>query len=183
MKIKIFLVTLVLFISGIVSAQEKPESAGKIMDEACKIAAKEGKSVLIIFHASWCGWCKKFEASVNDPACKDFFNKNFVIRYLDILERGDKVSIENPEATDLYNKFGGKDGGVPYFLIFDKSKSLLSDSKMSVTDNGGKTSMQNIGCPTSDEEIAAFIKILDKATKVSEKDKAAIQERFRKNKN
>jgi thiol-disulfide isomerase/thioredoxin len=182
MKTKIFLFGALLLISGIVSAQEKPEPAGKIMDEACKIAAKEGKSVLIVFHASWCGWCKKFEASVNDPVCKDFFNRNFVIKYLDILERGDKKSLENPEAIDIYNKFGGQDGGIPFFLIFDKNKSLLSDSKMSVAGDGGKTSMQNIGCPTSEEEITAFIKILEKATKVSDKDKAAILERFKKNK-
>ena len=182
MKTKIFLFGALLLISGIVSAQEKPEPAGKIIDEACKIAAKEGKSVLIVFHASWCGWCKKFEASVNDPVCKDFFNRNFLIKYLDILERGDKKSLENPEAIDIYNKFGGQDGGIPFFLIFDKNKSLLSDSKMSVAGDGGKTSMQNIGCPTSEEEITAFIKILEKATKVSDKDKAAILERFKKNK-
>jgi thiol-disulfide isomerase/thioredoxin len=182
MKTKIFLSAVILLISGIVSAQDKPEPASKIMDEACKTAAKEGKSILIIFHASWCGWCKKFEASINDPACKEFFNKNFVIKYLDILERGDKKSLENPEAIDMYNKFGDKDGGVPFFLIFDKNKSLISDSKMSVAGDGGKTSMQNIGCPTSEEEITAFIKILEKATKVNDKDKAAILERFKKNK-
>jgi len=182
MKTKIFLFGALLLISGIVSAQEKPEPAGKIIDEACKIAAKEGKSVLIVFHASWCGWCKKFEASVNDPVCKDFFNRNFLIKYLDILERGDKKSLENPEAIDIYNKFGGQDGGIPFFLIFDKDRTLLSDSKVRAAGDGTEKPPQNMGCPTSEEEVTAFIKILEKSTKVSSAEKTAIAERFKKNK-
>jgi thioredoxin-related protein len=104
MKNKIILLSCLLLISGIISAQDKPESAAKILDDAYKIAGKEKKNVMIVFHASWCGWCKKFEASINDPSCKDFFEKHFVIKYLDILERGDKKSLENPGAEDIFNK-------------------------------------------------------------------------------
>jgi len=182
MKLKVFLLVCVLMTSVVASGQDKPEPAGKILDEACKLAAKDGKSVMIIFHASWCGWCKKLEASLNDPSCKDFFDKHFVIRYLDILERGDKKSLENPDAEDLYNKNGGKDGGVPYFLIFDKKGILLSNSKMKQPGEPADKPAQNMGCPTSEEEVAAFIQILSKVTKVSDAEKAAITERFKKNK-
>jgi thioredoxin-related protein len=83
MKTKLFLMAVILLMSGIISAQDKPETAGKIMDDAYKLASKEGKSVMIVFHASWCGWCRKFEASVNDSSCKDFFDKHFIIKYLE----------------------------------------------------------------------------------------------------
>lgn len=178
MKNKSLLIVFFLIFSGIISAQEKPESANNIMAEAYKVANKEGKSVMIVFHASWCGWCKKFEASVTDPSCKEYFDKHFVIRYLDIQERGDKKSIENPGAIEIFNKNGGDGGGIPYFLIYDKNKNLISDSKMSAGDGKPK---QNIGCPATEEEAAAFIAILNKAEKVSDAEKVAITERFKKN--
>jgi thiol-disulfide isomerase/thioredoxin len=182
MKSKLFFIAAGLLMSVILSAQEKPETAGKIMDDAFNVASKEGKSVMIVFHASWCGWCKKFEASVTDPSCKDFFEKHFIIKYLDILERTDKKSLENPEAIEVFNKYGGQGGGIPFFLIFDKDRTLLSDSKIRAAGDGPEKPPQNIGCPASEEEIVAFIKILEKATKVSSAEKTAITERFKKNK-
>jgi thiol-disulfide isomerase/thioredoxin len=182
MKTKIIIVLCLFFVSGIISAQDKPESAAKILDDAYKIAGKEKKSVMIVFHASWCGWCKKFESSINDSTCKDFFDKHFVIRYLDILERGDKKIIENPGAEDIYNKNGGNGGGIPFFLIYDKNKNLLADSKFKASGDGPDKAAQNIGCPASEEEVVAFIKILEKSAKISVKEKTAIMERFKKNK-
>ena len=181
MKSKIFLITAILLISLTLSAQEKPEPAGKILADAYKIAAKEKKSVMIIFHASWCGWCKKLEASITDPLCSDIFNRHFVIRYLDILERADKKSLENPDASEVYNKYGGKDQGVPFFLIFDMKGNLLTDSKIKAAGDGPDKPMENIGCPASDEEVTAFIQILEKAAKITDTEKAAITERFIKN--
>ena len=178
MKFKSFFVVFFLIFSGIIYGQEKPESADKIMADAYKIAGKENKSVMIVFHASWCSWCKKFEASVTDPSCREYFEKHFVVRYLDILERGDKKNIENPGAIDIFNINGGDGSGIPYFLIYDKNRNLISDSKMSAGEGKPK---QNIGCPSSEEEAAAFIAILNKAEKVSDAEKVAITERFKKN--
>ncbi len=183
MKSKILFSAIILLISGIASGQEKPDPAGKIMDGAYKVAALEGKSVMIVFHASWCGWCKKFEASINDPSCRDFFDKHFVIKYLDILERADKKNLENPDAIDVYNKYGGQGGGIPYFLIFDKNRTLLADSKIRASSESADKPAQNIGCPASAEEVTAFIQILEKATKVSDAEKTAIAERFKQNRN
>lgn len=183
MKTKLFFLSVVLLISAVVTAQEKPETATKIMGDAYKLAAKEGKSVMVVFHASWCGWCKKFEASITDPSCKAFFEKNFVIVHLDILERGDKKSLENPEATELYNKYMGTNGGgIPYFLIFDKKGSFIADSKVKAAGSTPDKPAQNIGCPASDDEVAAFIQILKKSSKVSDPEAKALTERFIKNK-
>jgi thiol-disulfide isomerase/thioredoxin len=183
MKIRLILLSCIISISGIINAQEKPETAGKIIDDAYKLAGREGKNVMIVFHASWCGWCRKFEASVNDPSCRDFFDKHFVIRYLDILEKNDKKNLENPGATEIYNKYADQGGGIPFFLIFDRNKNLLTDSKIRVAGDAPDKPLQNIGCPTSDEEVVAFIAILEKAAKISVAEKAAITERFKKNRN
>ena len=182
MKYRLFLVAAIFLISGITNAQDKPEPAGKILDDAYKLAGKDGKSVMIVFHASWCGWCKKFEASVNDPSCKEFFDKHFVIRYLDILEKADKKNLENPDAMEVFNKYGGKDQGIPYFLIFNKNRNLIADSKIKAEGAAPDKPLQNIGCPASDEEVAAFILILEKAAKMTAAEKNAISDRFKKNK-
>ena len=182
MKLKLLLLASVLLISGVISAQETPASADKIMAEAYKIAAKEKKQVMIVFHASWCGWCKKFDASVNDPACKDYFEKTFVIRQLVVLESKDKKNLENPGATEIFNKYAGENSGIPFFLIFDKKGKLLGDSKIRPEGDGLDKPGKNMGCPASEEEVAAFVKLLKKVSKVSATEEAAITERFKKNK-
>jgi thiol-disulfide isomerase/thioredoxin len=183
MKIKLMLLAVILMVSGILPAQTTPEPADKIMADAFKTAAKEKKNVMIVFHASWCGWCKKFDASVNDPACKDYFDKSFVIKHLTIMEAADKKNLENPGAIEVYNNNGGKEaGGIPYFLIYDKKGKLLADSKMKPSNAAPDAKSVNIGCPATDEEVTAFIEILKKTSKITDKEAAPIIERFKKNK-
>jgi thioredoxin-related protein len=182
MKNGIILILVAVFTMGTLSAQTIPEPADKVLSDACKQAAAEKKNVMIIFHASWCGWCKKLEASINDPACKEYFDKNFVIRYLTVLEAKDKKNLENPGANDLFEQNGGKGGGIPYFLIYDKKGKLLADSKMDVKKPTGVV-RSNMGCPAQDEEIAAFIETLKKTSKINEAQITAITKRFALNRN
>jgi thiol-disulfide isomerase/thioredoxin len=182
MKLKLFFLTAILLISASVIAQETPESADKIMNDAYKIAAKEKKNVMIVFHASWCGWCKKFDASVTDPACKDYFDKNFVIRHLTILESEAKKNLENPGAIEIFKKYAGDKEGIPFFLIYDKKGKLLGDSKIRPEGDGLDKPGKNMGCPASEEEVAAFVKLLKKVSKISDTEATAVTERFKKNK-
>jgi thiol-disulfide isomerase/thioredoxin len=181
-KLGIIALLLLSLAAGAVSAQA-PETAARVLDDACRQAAKEKKNVMIVFHASWCGWCKKFEASVNDPSCKDYFDRSYVIKYLTVLESKDKKQLENPGANEMFEQNGGKGGGIPYFLVYDKNGKLLADSKMNVTAPGGEVKRSNMGCPAADEEIAAFVDILKKTSKIKPSDIEAITKRFRQNKN
>ncbi len=183
MKIRLYLLSTLLLISFVAFSQETPKPASAIMDEAYKQASAEKKNVLVVFHASWCGWCKKFEASINDPSCKDFFDKSFVIARLDVLEQPAKKNLENEGATEFFHKYAGENSGIPFFLIFDKKGKLLADSKMKVAGAAPEKALQNMGCPASEEEVAAFIEILKKTSKINKKESAAITERFKKNKN
>ena len=80
MKTKITLIIAALLLSGLASGQTtSPDSASTILAKAYKQAAAEKKNVMVIFHASWCGWCKKMEASIDDPACKNFFDRSYLI--------------------------------------------------------------------------------------------------------
>jgi thioredoxin-related protein len=181
MKTKIILLTFSLLITALVIGQTAPESASQILDKAYKQAAAEKKNVLVVFHASWCGWCKKFEASINDSSCKAYFDKSFVIVFLTILESKDKKALENPGAEDIFNQNGGKGGGIPYFLFYNKKGKLLTDSKIPAGSDPNEKPA-NIGCPATEEEISSFVEKLKNTSKISEEEIAAITRRFKKNK-
>lgn len=153
-------------------AQQTPP-ADVVLKEARTQAAKESKKLLVIFHASWCGWCHKMDASLNDPSVKNFFDKNFVITYLTILESKDKKNLENPGAAELNKKWGGEDQSIPFWVIMDKNGEIIADSQI----EPGK----NVGCPASAEEVAYFIKVLKKTTAITNEQIEVVEKRFRRN--
>jgi hypothetical protein len=122
------------------------------------------------------------EASINDPVCSDFFKKNFVFVHLVVLESKDKKNLENPGATEMFNKYAGGNSGIPFFLIYNKKGILLADSKIRAAGEGLDKPGKNMGCPASDDEVAAFIEVLRKTSKIKETEVPVITERFKKNK-
>lgn len=170
-----------LFISATsLFAQKVPPSAEEITKEAFETAQKQDKKVLIMFHASWCGWCHKMDTSLNDVSVKKFFDDNFVIRHLVVFESKGKKNLENPGALEMITKYNGKDQGIPFWMIFDKDEKFLADSRMTVTVNGVEK-LQNTGCPATAEEVDYFIEVLKKTTSLKEEQLAKIKTRFRKN--
>ncbi|MFH4965371.1 thioredoxin family protein [Gaetbulibacter sp. M235] len=132
------------------------QSSEEILMKATEKAKNENKHVFIMFHASWCGWCKKMDKSMNDPACKDLFDKNYVIEHLVVKESDSNKHLENPSAEDLLKRYKGDKSGIPFWLIFDDEGTFVEDS----FDSKGN----NLGCPATKEEVALF---LDKLRKTS----------------
>jgi thioredoxin-related protein len=153
-------------------AQSTP-TADVILKQARAKAAKENKNIIVIFHASWCGWCHKMDTSLNDPSVKDFFDKSYVITHLVISESKDKKNLENPGAAELNKKWGGENQGIPFWVIMDKEGTILADSQIKPGDN--------VSCPATSEEVAHFIKVLKKTSSINDKQIAAVEKRFRRN--
>lgn len=149
---------------------QTPEPAQDVLNKAYKQAAREKKNVMLMFHASWCTWCKKMESKMALPEMKPLFEKNYVLAYLDVQEPPQKKTLENPGADEVLKKFKGQDAGIPFFVILDARGNLLEDS----FDAKG----ENIGCPASKEEVAEFIAMLKKTSKLKEKDLELISETF-----
>jgi thiol-disulfide isomerase/thioredoxin len=181
MKSYVLLLVGCMFLSAAGKSQA-PKSAGEMLKQAYGIAAKEKKNVFIIFHASWCGWCKKMDAAMNDESVKKFFTENYVIRHLVVYESRGKENLENPGALELLKKYKGEDQGIPYWLIFDKNGKWLADSKLR-PDGGGLETGDNTGCPASEKEVAIFLKILKETSSLKEAELAIIEKRFRENEN
>lgn len=159
---------------------QAPLSADAVMAEASAVAKAENKKIFVMFHASWCGWCHKMDAAMSEPAMKKFFDDNFVIRHLVVLESEGKKDLENPGAIDMMKKYHGDKSGIPYWLVFDAEGNLLADSKVRAEGEGPEKG-SNVGCPASEKEVAYFIEVLKKTTKLKEADLALIAARFRKN--
>lgn len=154
-------------------AQTRPLPADSILSQAFAKARLENKKVFVIFHASWCGWCRKMDAAMNDTACKPFFDANYIVEHLTILESKDKKNLENPGAEELYKKHAPADSGIPYWMIYDTKGTVIADATM--------PDGSNAGCPASVQEVTHLINTLKRSSNIDEKTSSAIFERFRKN--
>jgi hypothetical protein len=81
----------------------------------------------------------------------------------------------------MFVKYAGKNAGIPFFLLFDKKGNLLADSQIRKEGEGLDKPGQNMGCPSADDEVAAFVGILKKTSKITDVEAAAVTERFKKN--
>ena len=155
------------------TAQDKAAAVDEILNPAFAKAIKEDKKVLVIFHASWCGWCRKMDSSLRDKTVQPLIDKNYETVHLTVYESPNKKALENPGALELLTKHGGADQGLPYWLVFDKKGNRLADSQYKPG--------ENTGCPASEEEVAHFLKVLKKTTTLKEEELELVGKRFRKN--
>jgi thiol-disulfide isomerase/thioredoxin len=172
MRLLSFLLAGLLITSGAV-AQTTVPSADEVLKPVYAKAAKENKNVLLIFHASWCGWCRKMDSSLAHAAVKPLIDRGYEIAHLTVYESPNKKNLENPGAMELLSKHGGADQGLPYWFVFDKNGNLLADSQYQPS--------KNTGCPASEEEVAYFVDVLKKTSKMNEAELDLIKKRFRKN--
>lgn len=160
----------------------QPKSAEVILANASAQAKKENKNIILIFHASWCGWCKKMDASMEDAKCKKFFDDNYVTIHLTVEESKDKKDLENPGGSELKTKLMGEKAGLPFWVVLDKDGKLLFDSYMRNKGEAKDAAGDNIGCPASDAEVAAFIAILKQTSSLTQEQLDIIAKRFKENK-
>ncbi|TSD66927.1 DUF255 domain-containing protein [Inquilinus sp. KBS0705] len=181
---KIILLSFVFILAAKVGAfaQSALPSSESVLNKAYAQAAKENKKVILIFHASWCGWCKKMDASINDAALKPLFDANYVIAHLDVLEQPEKKNLENPGSTEVLAKFGGEKSGLPFWLVLDAKGTVLADSQMRPAGAALTTPGENVGCPAADNEVAFLTGILKATSKLTDDQLAIVAKRFALNK-
>lgn len=158
-----------------VAASQAPEPAKVVVDKALAEAKASHRNVMVIFHASWCGWCKRMEAFLNDKELKPIFDKSFVFAHLDVLEEEAKKNLENAGGREYMNKWKGSEAGLPFFLILSPDGKVVVDSlrpsnfppKTNVNPPNpdprpavGMGKPQNTGHPMAPEEVAWFMEMM-----------------------
>jgi thiol-disulfide isomerase/thioredoxin len=181
---KLFLLfsTFTFAFNALCLAQTDMPSTETVMNNAYTQASKEHKNVMVIFHASWCIWCKKMEASINEPELKKMFDDNYVIVYLDVLEQPAKKNLENPGSTEMLAKYKGNKGGIPFWFIADAKGNELADSQIRPEGASLDTYGNSVGCPAEESEVAYFLKVLKGTSKLNDNQLAMIGKRFAQNK-
>lgn len=146
----------------------QPQSSTPTTDQILKTAGakakKEGKNVLVVFHASWCGWCHKFDKFWESPEISPLAKKSLETVHITILEDDKHKADMNEGGEKLYAKLGGGNG-IPFMAI------LSPEGKLIINSNENNDPKKNTGYPGAPNEIAHFIKMLKMgAKKLSESD-------------
>jgi hypothetical protein len=87
-------------------------------------------------------------------------DRHFVFVQLIVNESDKNKHLENAGSAEFMEKFGGRNAGLPFFAFVDANGDLIVNSKRPVE---GKSDGANIGHPFAPEEIAWFMKMLNKA--------------------
>jgi thioredoxin-related protein len=177
MKARLLFSAVLLFSISVSFAQETMPTAESVLNQTYAQAAKENKKVLLIFHASWCGWCRKMTASLNDSTCKKMFDDHYVTVYLDVLEHKGSEGKENPGGLDVLKKYDAVDAGLPFWLILDAKGNTLATCEMPKAGAAAKPT-DNVGCPAAPDEVDFFIKLLKATSNLTDSDFAVIRKRF-----
>lgn len=176
MKLRSLLIPLVaLALASAAMANDTPKPAAEVLAGSYAKAKAEKKNVFLIFHASWCGWCKRMDAFMEMKEFKPIFDKYYVITHLDVLEQPDKKNLENPGAIDVLTKLGGEKAGLPYFAILDPEEKVVVDSLREVDGKKGDPT-KNTGHPMAPEEVAWFMEMLKRSSKMTAEETKAIHD-------
>lgn len=146
-----------LLLSLLGSHVQTPPPAAKVVADAQSVARSSNRNVMVLFHASWCGWCHRMEGVMKQPAIKPIIDKYFVVTWLVTLENGDKKALENAGADALMAANGGKNMGIPFFYFTNATGKTIATSLMPPGADGKPT---NTGCPYEKAEIDHFMGML-----------------------
>jgi len=140
-------------------AAPNPLPAAEVIARAKTQAAREGKNVLVKFGASWCPWCRRFDALLADERFGRRFRESYVIAPITIRERNERRKEENPGwPTVLQALRGAPERDVPYLVVLSPTGEKLGDSYRPPT---GKIP-GNAGFPRTVEEIDAFVGLISR---------------------
>jgi thioredoxin-related protein len=173
--VRSYIVAALILCAAVAKGQTAGRPADQLIQEALMRANKENKNVFLIFGASWCVWCRIMDSSINDPLCRDYFHKNYVILHLTVFESGANKRLENPGAEEYLNKYMATGQGIPFWMVLDKRGNVLADSNYKPGENAG--------CPAKPEEVAYLIAVLKRTSTIDEDMAGKVSARFLKNGN
>jgi len=159
--------TALLALSATAALADAP-TADSLLAKANVQAKKEKKNVLVIFHASWCGWCHKLDNMLESKEVGPTMSKAYVVVHLVIDESPQHKAEENAGADKIRIKLEGEKAGLPFYAVLTPAGKKLGTSIAPGTGN--------IGYPAAPNEIAHFMSILKASTpKLSDQERTSVE--------
>lgn len=172
MRTRLLTSALLVALAAPFALADDAKSADSLMSEAFSRAKAEKKAVFLSFHASWCGWCHKLEDFLKKPEIKTIWDKRVVMVWLTVMENGDKKVNENPGGMDWLKKIDGDSQGIPFSAFFSTDGKMLVNSR----DQSPEGKNGNIGYPAAPNEIAWFMKMIEKgAPNITKAERSVIE--------
>jgi len=148
--------------SSLIATAVLASSATAVIDSARAEAKREGKNVLVYFHASWCSWCGRTDKLLNSAEFKAKFNRSYVIASITVRERDELRKNENAGWEPVMKQLRGTaQQDVPLLVVLGPDGKKLAES---VVPTDGKIP-NNAGFPRTDEEINQFVTMIRKTGK------------------
>ncbi|MGB9455137.1 MAG: thioredoxin family protein [Bryobacteraceae bacterium] len=162
------------FLAGLtLLATETAPPASVVMESARTAAAAQHKSIFLIFHASWCGWCKKLDQLLETPEIKPIIDKYFVLARLTVQERDARKSLNNPDGDKVMAQTGGRFVGLPFFALLNEEGETIVNS---IRPGEGNAAERSIGYPVTPQEVDWFLVMLKRAAPEMSADEARVLE-------
>lgn len=159
--------TALLALSVSAAFAEAP-TADSLMATANAKAKKEHKNVLVIFHASWCGWCHKLDDMLASKEVGPTMAKAYVVVHMVIDESKEHKAEENAGGDKLRVTLKGEKAGLPFFAVLTPAGKNLGTSIHPKTGN--------VGYPAAPNEIAHFMDLMKLSSPMlSDKERASIE--------
>ncbi len=112
----ILVALLALMVSGITASASTASSRidWKNYDEGVAMAKAEKKKIFLYFHAAWCGYCHKMDASTfKDAKVIDYLNNNYIT-----------IKVDSDKETKIASTYGVR--GLPTSWFLEENSDKLS---------------------------------------------------------
>lgn len=159
---RLFLLTAAAMLAMPMAASAQTPAVAKALTAQATVAAaakdadKSGRKLLVVFHASWCVYCRAFDLTLKDEKVRATYEKHFVVLHVRALERDKAMQAKQLAGVDKLFVSYAKDGaGLPFYAAVDGAGKKVADSFMK---DGANT-----GFPVTPEELIAFDAMLAKA--------------------